>query len=314
MEVLILEGGYNEEHEVSLVTARQVKKVLKKNQINYKSLVVNPKTFEKDIRKYKKNYICFNALHGPFGEDGKIQKILKKHSFKYTHSGIYSSKICFSKAKSKKKLSDYKILTPNFSEIKLDKLNEKTILKFKKKFNKFIVKPNQSGSSFGIKIVKNKSDLVNLLQNLKKYKIELQNHKSLLFEEFVDGKELTVSVIHSQNIYQPLAVTEIISKNSFFDYKSKYSKGYSKHILPARIPNSIYNKCLNYASVAHKVLKCNAISRTDLIYNKNNNKVYYLETNTQPGLTPISLVPEQAKYKNFSFENIIMKILNKTNE
>ena len=153
MEVLILEGGYNEEHEVSLVTARQVKKVLKKNQINYKSLVVNPKTFEKDIRKYKKNHFCFNALNGPFGEDGKIQKILKKHSFKYTHSGIYSSKICFSKAKSKKKLSDYKILTPNFSEIKLDKLNEKTILKFKKKFNKFIVKPNQSGSSFGIKIV-----------------------------------------------------------------------------------------------------------------------------------------------------------------
>ena len=94
--VLILEGGFNEEHEVSLKTSREVKKILKKNKIKFKTLIVNPKTFKKDIISYSNKYLCFNALHGPFGEDGSVQKILRNNRFKFTHSGITSSQVCFS--------------------------------------------------------------------------------------------------------------------------------------------------------------------------------------------------------------------------
>ena len=313
-EILILEGGFNEEHEVSLTTAKQVKKVFKKNKINYRSLIVNPRTFENIIDKYSNKLICFNALHGTFGEDGKIQKILKKKKFKFTHSGIYASKNCFNKINSKKMLTKYKIPTPIFFEIKPNLLNESYLSKYKKKFDKFIIKPNESGSSFGIRIIKTKNDLDNLIKNLKNYKKELKYHNSLIIEKYINGKELTVSVLEIYNKLQSLEVTEILSKNKFFDYIAKYSKGFAKHILPANIPSNIYKRCLRIALRAHKILKCNIISRTDFIYDKKSNKIFYLETNSQPGLTAISLVPEQAKFKNITFEEIILQLIKKINE
>lgn len=313
-EILILEGGFNEEHEVSLTTAKQVKKVFKKNKINYRSLIVNPRTFENIIDKYSNKLICFNALHGTFGEDGKIQEILKKKKLKFTHSGIYASKNCFNKINSKKMLTKYKIPTPIFFEIKPNLLNESYLNKYKKKFDKFIIKPNESGSSFGIRIIKTKNDLDNLIKNLKNYKKELKYHNSLIIEKYINGKELTVSVLEIYNKLQSLEVTEILSKNKFFDYKAKYSKGFAKHILPANIPSNIYKRCLRIALRAHKILKCNIISRTDFIYDKKSNKIFYLETNSQPGLTAISLVPEQAKFKNISFEEIILQLIKKINE
>ena len=158
-KILILEGGFNEEHKISLTTAKEVKKVLKKNKINYKSLIVHPQTFEKVINKYSNKLICFNALHGTFGEDGKIQKILKKKKFKFTHSGISASKNCFNKINSKNILTKYKIPTPIFSKITPNLLNESNLNKYKKKFNKFIIKPNESGSSYGIQIIRNYEDI-----------------------------------------------------------------------------------------------------------------------------------------------------------
>jgi len=313
-EILILEGGFNEEHKVSLTTAKEVKKVLKKNKINYNSLLVNPKTFENVIERYSNKLICFNALHGTFGEDGKIQKILKKKKFKFTHSGIYASKNCFNKIISKNFVTQYKIPTPDFFEITPNFLNENCLKKYKKKFYKFIIKPNESGSSFGVRIIKTQNDLENLLKNLKNYKTELKYHNSLIIEKYIDGKELTVSVLEIGNKLQSLEVTEILSKNNFFDYKAKYTKGFSKHVLPANIPSNIYKSCLRFALRAHKILKCNTISRTDFIYDKKSNKIFYLETNSQPGLTAISLVPEQARFKNISFEKIILQLIKKINE
>ena len=313
-EILVLEGGFNEEHKVSLTTAKEVKKVFKKNKINFRSLIVHPQTFENVIDKYSNKLICFNALHGTFGEDGKIQKILKKKKFKFTHSGIYASKNCFNKINSKKILSKYKIPTPIFSEITPNVLNESNLNKYKKKFNKFIIKPNESGSSFGVRIVKTKNDFNNLIKNLINYKKKIKYHNYLIIEKYIDGKELTVSVLEIYNKLQSLEVTEILSKNKFFDYKAKYSRGYAKHILPANIPSNIYKKCLSFALRAHKILKCNTISRTDFIYDKKSKKIFYLETNSQPGLTAISLVPEQARFKNISFEEIILQLIIKINE
>jgi len=308
-KVLVLEGGYNEEHEISLRTAKEIKKILKKLHIDFKSLLVNPETFNKDIKNFSNNYICLNALHGPFGEDGKIQKILKKNNFKMTHSGILSSKNCFNKIKSKEIIRKLNIPTPNYIEVKTKDLNIPLLKDIKKKLNKFVLKPNKSGSSFGIQIVKNDKQFRDFLNQFEDYKKIINNHETLIFEKYIYGKELTVSVLNQKNKIFSLDVTEIITNNKYFDYKAKYTKGFAKHILPAKISKKNYKKCLKYALQAHHALKCNSLSRSDFLYSVIENKIYYLETNTQPGLTKLSLVPEQAKFNNISFEKIILELL-----
>ena len=131
-KVLLLEGGFNEEHEVSLNTGKEIKKILKKLKIDFKTLLVDPNSFNEEIKKYSNNYVCFNALHGPFGEDGKIQNILKKNGFKTTHSSILSSVNCFNKVKSKKIIKNINIPTPKYFEIKKKFLTNKYLIKVKK--------------------------------------------------------------------------------------------------------------------------------------------------------------------------------------
>ena len=310
--ILILEGGFNEEHEVSLKTSLEIQKILNRLKFKYKVLMVNPKNFEKKISNFK-NYICFNALHGPYGEDGQIQNILKKNNIKFTHSNMKSSKICFDKIETKKIIAKNKILTPRYKIFDIKDLNHKNLLKLKKIFKKFVVKPSKSGSSYAIKIIKNNSDLSKFISELKNYKEKITKNNRIILEEFISGKELTVSTINFTKKLQALAVTEIISKNHFFDYQAKYSKGYSTHILPANISLAKYERCLNLATKIHKLLACKSIARTDFILNKKNGKIYFLETNTQPGLTSVSLLPEQAKFKNISFQEVVLGILKNTN-
>ena len=222
-KILILEGGYNEEHEVSLKTSAEIQKVLRQNKVKFKKLRVNPKNFTTKIGKYK-NYICFNALHGPYGEDGQIQNILNKNKIKYTHSSAKSSNICFDKFKSKKIILNNKILTPKFLIIKIDDLDVNKVIEIKKKFKKFIIKPNNSGSSFGIQIVENKIQFEKFLEDINIFKTKFSSHKKFIVEEFIKGKELTVSTINFSNKIEALGVTEIKHNKSFFDYQSKYSK------------------------------------------------------------------------------------------
>ena len=186
IDILILEGGFNEEHKVSLATSSEIKKVLNKKNIKYKTLLVKPKTFYKDINKYSNKLICFNCLHGTFGEDGTIQKILKIKNFKFTHSGINSSKLCFDKFKSKKKVSKIKVPILPSLELKLKFLNSSNLYKFRKKFNKYIIKPNRSGSSFGVIIIKSKEDIENLISKLNKYKKKLTNHDTLIIRRITN--------------------------------------------------------------------------------------------------------------------------------
>ena len=309
--ILILEGGKNEEHEVSLNSSRNVQNILKKLKINYSTFLVNPDNFEKKIQKYK-NYICFNALHGPFGEDGQIQKILKKNKIKFTHANIKSSQNCFDKIKTKKNLSKKGIQTPRYTILEKKDFNFNNLLDIKKNYKKFVIKPVNSGSSFGIKIIKNNLDLNDLKNKFENYKKEVSNN-TLMIEEYISGKELTVSTIKFSKNIKGLAVTEIKSRNKFFDYQAKYKKGFAKHILPARINKKNYKKCLKLAEKCHRILKCNSIARSDFIYNTKKNKIYFLETNTQPGLTSVSLFPEQLNFKKILFEDVIISILKNTN-
>ena len=311
-KILILEGGNNEEHDVSLVTSREIQKILNQNKLKFKILRVNPKNFHKKIINYK-NFVCINALHGPFGEDGQTQKILKKNKIPFSHSNIKSSNLCFNKSASKREIIKNKLMSPKFYLLNINDLNEKKLITIKSKLKKFVIKPNRSGSSFGIKIIKNQKEFDNLISNIEEFKKELNNHKEILIEEYISGKELTVSTIKLDKKIHALAVTEIKSKNNFFDYKAKYSKGYAKHILPAKLNKINYAKCLKFAAKAHKLLGCNSLARTDFIFDTKKNKIFFLETNTQPGLTPISLLPEQANYRGLPFSEIIFILIKNLN-
>lgn len=311
-KILILEGGNNEEHDVSLVTSREIQKILNQNKLKFKILRVNPKNFHKKIINYK-NFVCINALHGPFGEDGQTQKILKKNKIPFSHSNIKSSNLCFNKSASKREIIKNKLMSPKFYLLNINDLNEKKLITIKSKLKKFVIKPNRSGSSFGIKIIKNQKEFDNLISNIEEFKKELNNHKEILIEEYISGRELTVSTIKLDKKIHALAVTEIKSKNNFFDYKAKYSKGYAKHILPAKLNKINYAKCLKFATKAHKLLGCNSLARTDFIFDTKKNKIFFLETNTQPGLTPISLLPEQANYKGLPFSEIIFILIKNLN-
>ena len=311
-KILILEGGNNEEHDVSLVTSREIQKILNQNKLKFKTLRVNPKNFHKKIINYK-NFVCINALHGPFGEDGQTQKILKKNKIPFSHSNIKSSNLCFNKSASKREIIKNKLMSPKFYLLNINDLNEKKLITIKSKLKKFVIKPNRSGSSFGIKIIKNQKEFDILISNLEEFKRKLNNHKEILIEEYISGRELTVSTIKLDKKIHALAVTEIKSKNNFFDYKAKYSKGYAKHILPAKLNKINYAKCLKFATKAHKLLGCNSLARTDFIFDTKKNKIFFLETNTQPGLTPISLLPEQANYRGLSFSEIIFILIKNLN-
>lgn len=311
-KILILEGGNNEEHDVSLVTSREIQKILNQNKLKFKTLRVNPKNFHKKINNYK-NFVCINALHGPFGEDGQTQKILKKNKIPFSHSNIKSSNLCFNKSASKKEIIKNKLMSPKYHLLNINDLTEKKLITIKSKLKKFVIKPNRSGSSFGIKIIKNQKEFDILISKLEEFKRKLSNHKDILIEEYISGRELTVSTIKLDKKIHALAVTEIKSKNNFFDYKAKYSKGYAKHILPAKLNKINYAKCLKFAAKAHKLLGCNSLARTDFIFDTKKNKIFFLETNTQPGLTPISLLPEQANYKGLPFAEIIFILIKNLN-
>ena len=130
-----------------------------------------------------------------------------------------------------------------------------------------------------------------------------------MLEPFIEGRELTVAVVDENRKSNAIEVTEIISDNISFDYEAKYSKGFSKHILPANIPEQIYQQCLDNAKIVHDTLGCRGVSRSDFLYDETNKKIYFLEINTQPGLTIVSLVPEQLNYNNIDFTMLIDRLL-----
>ena len=308
-KILILQGGLNEEHKVSINTANEVAKVLTKLKIDFIRFTVNPKTFVRDISRFSNKHICFNSLHGSFGEDGKIQKILKKKGFSFTHSNQISSINCFNKIKSKEIIKKCKILTPPHKLVKIKDIDYKYLEKISIKFKKFVLKPVSSGSSYGLKVIKSKKDLSFFCKAIPKFKKNFDYNEDFLIEKYISGKELTVSVLENKLKTKPLEVTEIVSLNQTYDYQAKYTKGFSKHYIPARISKKNYKKCLNLALKIHKIFKCKTLSRVDFILDNKQNKIYFLEINSQPGMTKISLLPEQASYQKIKFESIISKLI-----
>jgi len=288
--ILILGGGISGERSISLKTAKAVRNCIKKK---YNCRIVEPdEKLARNIDKFSP-HVVFNALHGRFGEDGFIQTYLESKGLRYTHSGVLSSMMAMDKEISKKTFIKNNILTPKFLKIRTD-FDKKKVVKLLKKKIKFpvVIKPVNEGSSLGVYIC-NEKDIIKNLNKLKDY-------DEILVEEFIPGREIQVAILGKKK----LGAIELRPKRKFYDYKAKYSsKAKTKHIIPVNIKPKEYQNVMNIALKAHKVLKCRGVTRSDFKFHKG--KFYLLETNTQPGMTNLSLVPEIASYRGMNFFSLI---------
>ena len=294
-KVLILSGGISKERLISLDTGQQVAKELRVN--GYKVKISEPNyNLEKNIKTFKPD-IIFNALHGQFGEDGYIQTILEKFNIPYTHSGPIASSIAMDKEISKKLFIKNKIKTPKFftynynlkDSVLINKINNK--LKFP-----VVVKPLNEGSSVNVFIC-NKNNIIKILNSIK-------NYKKILIEEFIGGREIQVAIMGNKK----LGLIELKPKRKFYDYEAKYNtKAKTEHIIPVNLTKKNFNKVMNIALKAHRIIGCKGVTRSDFKFH--NDRFYLLELNTQPGMTKLSLVPEIALFKGISFIKLIEWIL-----
>ncbi len=295
-KILIISGGISKERKISLDTGKQVKKELIKN--NYIVKIVEPDfKLTNKIKLFKPN-IIFNALHGQFGEDGYIQTILESIGIPYTHSGIISSAIAMDKEISKKLFIKNNIITPKFFTYMFDKSNKDLVKLIDKKL-KFpvVIKPINEGSSVNVFICSRK----NITKNLK----FLENYKKIIIEEFIPGREIQAAIINDKK----LGAIELKPRRKFYDYVAKYSsKAKTKHIIPVDLKKNEYNKLMDLAIKAHKLIGCRGVTRSDFKYYKG--KFFLLEINTQPGMTSLSLVPEIAAYQGINFMKLLELILN----
>ena len=297
-KILILAGGYSKEKEISIKTAKSVFRELNKDK-KYNIKVVNPDgKFVEVLRKFKPNNVL-NLLHGRYGEDGYIQSILESEKVKYTHSGVLSSSIAIDKELSKKIFIKNNILTPKYFKYSYkSNINKLKLINNLKKVIGFplVVKPLNEGSSVNVFICHK----YNILRTLKK----LNEYGEILIEKYIPGREIQVAILSNRI----LGAIELKPKRKFYDYDAKYNpKAKTEHIIPVDITKTQYKKVTNIALRAHKLLKCRGVSRSDFRFYQN--KFYLLETNTQPGMTSLSLVPEIAKFNNITFKNLIKKIL-----
>ena len=289
---VVLMGGISDERAISLITGKACSLALKKK--GYKVFQVDAKDdFSKKIKILKPNFI-FNALHGKFGEDGLVQQILENLKIPYTHSGVISSKIAMDKILSKFIFKKYKILTPKYFVLNEEsKLNVKHEIKKNKLKFPLVFKPTNEGSSIGVSICKKYDQLMKIIRRNKKY-------KDVMIEQYIPGQEIQVAVMGKR----PLGAIELRPKRKFYDYKAKYSKSAkTEHIMPASISKKKYTEVLKIAKKAHQKIGCRGITRSDFRFYKN--KFYLLEINTQPGMTALSLVPEIARFKKISFEDLV---------
>ena len=295
-KILIISGGISKEREISLETGHQVANELKKN--NYDVKICEPNfRLSKIIKKFKPQ-IIFNALHGQFGEDGYIQTILETLNIPYTHSGVLASAKAMDKEISKKIFMQNKIITPKFMTYSFNKTKKEIINLVPNKF-KFpvVIKPLNEGSSVNVFICSRN----NFFKNLAK----LNSYKKIIIEQFIPGREIQVAIMGKKK----LGAIELKPKRKFYDYEAKYNpSAKTKHIIPVILSKKNYNKLLNIALKAHKVIGCRGISRSDFKFYKND--FYLLEVNTQPGMTKLSLVPEIAAFYGINFIKLLKWILN----
>ncbi|MCD6073604.1 MAG: ddl [Rhodospirillales bacterium] len=282
--VAVVMGGWSAEREVSLVSGAAVAAALKRSGYNVTSIDVQRDMGSFLTRLYPKPDAVFNALHGRFGEDGCIQGLLNILEIPYTHSGVLASALAMDKPAAKSVFAANGIAVAEHQIVGREDLAHGRVMK-----PPFVVKPTNEGSSVGIHIVAEGDNYM---------PTEWHFGERVMVERFIPGRELTVAVMGDR----PLAVTEITTDRKFYDYDAKYAKGGSAHKIPADISPALEAEAKRIALLAHECLGCRGVSRTDIRYDGKD--LYVLELNTQPGMTPTSLVPEQAAHVDISFDDL----------
>ncbi len=291
--VAVLLGGWSAEREVSLVSGAAVAKALEER--GYRVTAVDVQRDLEGLMKAltPKPDVVFNALHGRGGEDGTIQGVLDFLGVPYTHSGVLASAIAMDKPTTKDVLRAHGVRSPDGCVVRAAALLAEDPVP-----RPYVAKPTNEGSTVGVRIVRPGDNAVPVDEE------GLSAERFVLVEEFIAGRELTVGVMGDR----ALAVTEIRTGTDIFDYTAKYTAGHAVHVLPAPIPDAVADLAMDWALMAHRALGCAGVSRSDFRWDESRpgtDGLFFLEINTQPGMTPLSLVPEQAAHCGIGFGDLV---------
>jgi D-alanine-D-alanine ligase len=298
LHIAVLMGGWSAEREVSLMSGNGVADALE--GLGYRVTRID---LDRDVAAKlaeAKPDVVFNALHGTPGEDGSVQGMLDLMGIRYTHSGMVTSVIAIDKQLTKQALVPHGIPMPGGRMVSREELYRQDPLP-----RPYVLKPVNEGSSVGVAIVTAESNVGNPISA--DARGPWQEFEELLAEPFIRGRELTTAVLGDQ----ALGVTELKPKSGFYDYESKYTDGLTEHVFPAQIPDDVAEACKRIALDAHRLLGCKGASRADFRWDDNQGVegLFLLEVNTQPGMTPLSLVPEQARHLGIDYASLVQRIV-----
>jgi D-alanine-D-alanine ligase len=288
--VAVLLGGLSSEREVSLVSGRECADALER--LGAKVSRIDAGRDLSEVLTRIKPDVVFNALHGVWGEDGAVQGVLETLALPYTHSGVLASALAMDKVKAKAVMAAAGVIVPGGGLYDRFKAAREHVMA-----PPYVVKPNAEGSSVGVFLVFEGANGPPQALVAPSWTFG----DEVLIEPYIRGLELAVAVMDGQ----ALTVTEIVPRAGFYDYEAKYGEDGSSHIIPARMPSQAAERALRMAELAHAALGCRGVTRTDLRYDDINDILVLLEVNTQPGMTPTSLVPEQAAHKGVGFDDLV---------
>lgn len=298
LHVAVLMGGWSAEREVSLSSGAGVADALE--SLGHRVTRID---MDRDVARRLAETapdVVFNALHGTPGEDGSVQGMLDLMGMRYTHSGLAASVIAINKQLTKQTLVPAGIPMPGGRIVRTEEIYARDPLP-----RPYVLKPVNEGSSVGVAIVTADGNYGDPIARTTPG--PWQEFDELLAEPFIRGRELTTAVLGTR----ALGVTELIISSGFYDYDAKYSEGRARHVFPADIPDDIADACKRIAVEAHRLLGCKGASRSDFRWDDTLgvDGLFLLEVNTQPGMTPLSLVPEQARHTGMSYPELVQAIL-----
>ena len=299
LHIVVLMGGWSSEREVSLTSGRGVAAALRERGWQHVTELDMDRDVAARLSELKPD-VVFNALHGTPGEDGTVQGMMDLMGLKYTHSGLETSVIAIDKELTKMVLVPHGIRMPAGRVVDSESLfSEDPIAR------PYVLKPVNEGSSVGVAIVTAAGNHGSPIG--RDVEGPWLHFDRLLAEPFIKGRELTVTVLGDQ----ALAVTELKPKAGFYDYDAKYTDGLTQHVCPAQVPDDIATAMMTMAADAHRLLGCKGASRSDFRWDDEQGEagIYLLEVNTQPGMTPLSLVPEQAKLKGIGYGELAERLI-----
>jgi len=309
MRVTVLMGGWGAERAVSLVSGEGVAAAARAlghavTELDMGETPADAATFPDRLLATRPD-VVFNALHGTPGEDGTVQGCMDLLGLRYTHSGVAASAIAIDKQLTKRLLVPAGVRMPDGVVVASDRLFEGDPLP-----RPYVLKPVNEGSSVGVAIVTVDGNWGQPIARGSEG--PWQNYAELLAEPFIAGHELTVAVLEdADGRAEPLAVTELKPLSGFYDYDAKYTEGLTVHVCPAEIAPEVADTALQQAALAHRLLGCRGVSRADFRHDpaRGANGLYLLEVNTQPGMTPLSLVPEQARHRGIDYPALVGRLI-----